>query len=363
MDIASYRPVDCDVHIMPPSDMRFLLPYFDAYWHDHMTSRGAEKLALTLTSYPPNAPMTCRADWRAAGPLDVKALGRDALDPYNTRFAICHTLHSAQILYSEDMAAAVCRAMNDWISREYLDKDARLRAAIVVPAQSPELAAEEIERMAADRRFVEVQLLTLNEMPLGRRFYWPIYAAAEKHGLPIGIHAGSTYRHAPTPIGWPSHAVEDYIALSHSFQSQLLNIITEGVFQKFPTLKIVLVEAGFTWLPSFLWRADKGWRGLRRETPWLKESPARIIRDHVRFTLQPANAPPDPAMLERVIEQIDCDDVLLFSSDYPHWHYEANEVIPEGFPKQLLQKLLIDNPLATFTRLADARTQVPEMAQ
>src|SRR3546814_7348621 len=68
----------------------------------------------------------------------------------------------------------------------------------MVPIESPDLAAEEIERCAADRRFVQVLLLAMNEAPLGRRHYWPIFRAAERFGLPVGIHAGTGYRHAPT---------------------------------------------------------------------------------------------------------------------------------------------------------------------
>ena len=61
------------------------------------------------------------------------------------------------------------------------------------------MAVEEIERCAADQRFVQVLMLVMGDMPLGKRHYWPIYAAAERHGLPIGIHAGSSYRHPVTP--------------------------------------------------------------------------------------------------------------------------------------------------------------------
>ena len=72
--------------------------------------------------------------------------------------------------------------------------------------------------MAADRRFVQVLMFAMGDMLLGRRLYWPIYAAAEKHGLAIGIHAGSTYRHAPMASGWPAHRVEDYVAQSAAFE-------------------------------------------------------------------------------------------------------------------------------------------------
>ena len=95
-----------------------------------------------------------------------------------------------QAQFSEDLGVAFARALNDWIAQEWLDRDARLRASIVVPMQNAEYAVDEINRCAPDRRFVQVMLLVGSENTLGRRQYWPIYAAAERHGLPIGIHAG-----------------------------------------------------------------------------------------------------------------------------------------------------------------------------
>jgi predicted TIM-barrel fold metal-dependent hydrolase len=143
---------------------------------------------------------------------------------------------------------------------------------------NPERAVAEIERVAADKRFVQVLLFAMGDMLLGRRPYWPIYEAAKKHGLAIGIHAGSTYRHAPMASGWPAHRVEDYVAQSAAFESQLLSFLAEGVFQQFPSLRLVLSESGFTWLPSLLWRTSKSWRGMRAEVPWIDRSPAEIIR-------------------------------------------------------------------------------------
>ncbi len=61
---------------------------------------------------------------------------------------------------------------------------------------------------------------------------------------------------------------------------------------KFPGLKIVLMESGVSWLPAFMWRANKTWRGVRVEVPWVEREPASIIRDHVRVTMQPFDGPP-----------------------------------------------------------------------
>ena len=128
------------------------------------------------------------------------------------------------------------------VGREWLDRDPRLRASILIPSENPELAVAEIERRADDRRFVQVLMWAMNELPLGRRFYWPIYRAAERHGLPIGVHAGSLYRHAPSSIGWGSYLTEDYVLQSAAFESQLLSLVSEGAFAKFPDLKVVFMK-------------------------------------------------------------------------------------------------------------------------
>ena len=73
-----------------------------------------------------------------------------------------------------------------------------MRASIVIPMQNVEYAVDEIERCAKDKRFVQVLVLAMQEVPLGRRHFWPIYAACERHGLPLGIHAGSAYRNPVT---------------------------------------------------------------------------------------------------------------------------------------------------------------------
>jgi predicted TIM-barrel fold metal-dependent hydrolase len=348
--------IDCDVHPAPPG-VRDLLPYLDAFWRDQIVNRHIDQLAFTLTSYPPGSPFAARPDWRpASGPPagDLDRIRRELLDPFQLRYAVCNVLHGAIALFNEDMAAALCSAVNDWTAHELLDREPRLRAAILVPPQNPELAVGEIERVAHDRRFVQVLLLAMGETPLGRRLHWPIYAAAEKHELAVAIHAGSSYRMAPTYSGWPSHRVEDYVAQSTAFEAQLLSLVAEGVFQKFPDLKAVLSEAGFAWLPNWFWRTGKTWRGVRPEVPWVDRAPAAIVADRVRFTLQPVDAPAkDPAVLRRTLEHIGSDRLLLFSTDYPHWHFEGEDALPDGLGGDTLRRMLIDNPLETYPRLRD----------
>ena len=215
-------------------------------------------------------------------------------DRWQADIAILNCLYGVNLLFAEDMGNAFARALNDWVAKEWLDRDPRLRASIVIPTQNVEYAVDEIERCAKDKRFVQVLVLAMQEVPLGRRSFWPVYAACERHDLPLGIHAGSTYRHSITSLGWPSYYIEDYSAHSQAFQSQVASLVCEGVFAKYPGLKVVLLESGVTWLPGFLWRFSKFWRGVRAEVPWVDRSPADIVRDHFRLTIQPFDAPADP---------------------------------------------------------------------
>ncbi len=346
--------IDCDIHPSVP-DLKALLPYMDAFWQETFVMRGID--GLEMQSYPTGAPITCRPDWRGKGikpGTDLAAMQRQALEPLGIGLAICNVLYGGQVAVSETMGAAICSAVNDWLVAEWLDRDARLRGSIVVPAQAPLLAAAEIERCAADRRFVQVLLPVACEMMLGRSYYWPIWEAAVRHNLPVGLHAGSMYRYAPTANGWPSHFLHDYVAQSQTFEDQLLSLISNGVFAKFPELRVVLIESGVTWLPGFIWRAIKTWRGVRAEVPWVKQSPGEIIRDRIRLTAQPIDAPPDARSLDRIIDQIDSDRMLLFASDYPHWQFDGDEPLPPGLSPDLVRRMRHDNPLETYPRLKES---------
>jgi hypothetical protein len=337
--------IDCDVH-PALSGTAALMPYLDAHWREQVDLHGID--GLNLTCFPSGVPAHGRPDWRppegGKPGADLDALRADVLDGFGTDNAILNCLCGIAGLSNELLAAALARALNDWIAAEWLDREPRLRASIVIPIQSPELAVAEIERRVGGRRFVQVMVLAMGDMPLGKRLLWPIWAAAERHGLPLAIHAG----------GWPSYHLEDYVTTALAFQAQVLSLVSEGVFAHYPRLTVVLLESGFTWLPAFLWRANATWRALRVEVPWVDRPPADIIPEHVRVSLQPADAPPEPRDFPRLLDQLGADHMLLFATDYPHWQFEGHEAFPPGFPAGLRRRVLVDNPCETYPCLRAA---------
>jgi uncharacterized protein len=266
--------IDCDLHPAVPG-VASLLPYMDEYWRHTLVERGIE--VLESASYPPNAPSSVRADWRGPKgqpPSDVRSLQAQALDRWGVAAGILNPLFPVQLPFSEDMSAAFTRALNDWVRAEWLDK--RCAAArLDHPAHGERGAAvAEIERLAPDRRFVQACCWCMGEHPLGRREWWPVHAALEKHGLPLAIHAGSAWRHPrPRSAGRPGTS-RTTPPTPYGFQASLASLVTEGVFGKFPGLKVVLLESGVSWLPGFLWRLTKAWKGVRFEVPWVDRPPA-----------------------------------------------------------------------------------------
>lgn len=344
--------IDCDIHPAVGGTRTTLLPYLDDHWKEQVVSRAID--GLDLNSYPPNMPFTARADWRPAGAKagsDLAMVQRGAFDQLGASHAICNVVYGASAVFDPYMAAGFCKAINDWIAAEWLARDPRLSASIVVPMQAPDLAVEEIERRAGDSRFVSVLVLSQGDMLLGKRQYWPVWQAAAKHKLPVAIHAGSSYRGAPSSIGWPSYRYEYYLAEAQAFQAQILSFVYEGVFGKIPDLKLVLMESGVSWLPAFMWRANKTWRGVRVEVPWVEREPAAIIRDHVRVTMQPFDGPPDAVGVADIIEQIGSDKMFLFASDYPHWQFDGDDPMPPHLPASIATRMCAENPLETFPRL------------
>lgn len=309
--------VDCDLHAVV-SSVAVLEPYLDDHWREVIAT--SQFKGPTDSPYPPNLPTTRSPRYRADAGTSLEALQADVLDPDDVETGILVCSYGVESVRNPDAGAALARAVNAWQADAWLDADARLRGSIVVPGLQPAMAAEEIARTAADRRFVQVYLPVRSAIPYGNRIWWPLLEAAVAHDLPLCLHHGGAPGLPPTASGWPTYHVEEVVDMATAYQSQLTSLVAEGAFERFPTLKVALVEAGYSWLPAFLWRFDKGWKGLRREIPWTQRLPSETIRAHVRVTTQPADGPADPRQLEQLLDQLDAPNMLLYASDYPHEH-------------------------------------------
>lgn len=342
--------IDCDIHNAPSSDTD-LSKYLSPRWRRHHEIFG---LRGHFGDYYPQANLNAaRVDaWSPSGlppGSDLAFLQEQLLDHWNIEYGILNPLLYVAGQLNLEYGAALSSAFNEWLADAWLDREPRLRASMKVPYEDGELAAAEIDRVAPDRRFVQALVIARTAEPLGRRKYWKMYEALARHDLPLGIHFGGSGGHPITAVGWPSYYLEDHAGMSVTFQYQVISLICEGVFEHFPTLKVVLIEGGSAWLPSLMWRLDHAYRRLKDEVPHLKRLPSEYIREHFWITTQPIEEPHRPRQFLEFLDHLDMNARLLFATDYPHWDFDAPDLaLPPLIKPDLRRAILRDNAHALY---------------
>lgn len=242
--------------------------------------------------------------------------------------------------------AAVCAAINQWLADKWLSEyngSARFRGVIRLAFDDVPGAVAEIEKWAEHPDMVEVLLHPGSFMPLGQPQYWPIYEAAVRHDLPIAIHGSrSAGIRLMTPVGFPAYHSQFLTQIPLLFMTQLASMIFEGVFERFPTMRLVLVEGGITWLAPFLWRLDRHWERFRSATPDVRRRPSEYVAEHVRFSTQPFDEPRRLRDFVALLDWIDAGRLLMFATDYPH--HDADDPrwigprLPEGMRDRIMRR-------------------------
>src|SRR5882724_8261185 len=185
--------IDCDIHNAVPS-VEALFPYLSEHWREYIRTSAFK--GPVDTAYPPRAPTTVAPgiavlDGKPAG-SSLESIQKDVLDPWNVEVGILNCAYAVDSLHNPDTAAAMASAVNDWLIAEWLDKEPRLRASVVVPTKVPEMAAREIDRVGGHPGFVQVLLPVRSEAPYGHRRYVPIFEAAVRNNLAVSLQFGGS---------------------------------------------------------------------------------------------------------------------------------------------------------------------------
>src|ERR1700680_4172926 len=314
--VATGRPViDSDVHCA--TSIRELYPYLSSHWPEYLDATNFKQPYSVNLTYPEHIGMVATPSHRSS----LDGLRREVLDRANAAILRCYFgVESMQHPY---LGPELASAINRWLRDQWLNQDERLLASAVITPQFASAAVDEIARIAEDPRFVEILLPARSAEGYGNQRYWPIWkAAAEKH-LVLEITFGGAAGIPPTPVNWMSSFFEQSATAVLNFQTQMISLIMCGVFDQWPSLRVVISESGWTWLPGFMWRMDAEWKQYKREIPWLTAPPSSYVRRHFRFTVQPTDAPRSPDQLRQVLDQLGDDEfdaaqMLLYASDYPH---------------------------------------------
>lgn len=219
------------------------------------------------------------------------------------------------VLSSSAFALAIQRAHNDWLA-DYCNADPhRLRGVALVPQQDLVLATEEMQRVRKkDMHAVMLRPNPIAGQNIDHRNYERVWSAAEHLHSAVGLHEGFGLTVPRAGVERCHNFFQGHV-VSHPVEHMLaaLALITGGVFQRHPKLRLGFMESGAGWAPFWLNRMDEHHEKLHRFYPEMEEKPSVTFRRQCFLGIEP-----DDHLLPHLID-FGLGDALLFSSDFPHF--------------------------------------------
>jgi predicted TIM-barrel fold metal-dependent hydrolase len=227
-------------------------------------------------------------------------------------------------IVSRDWAIDLARAYNDWMYDTYLSKNRRFRAMGLIPLQEPKEAVNELRRIVGELKMCGAMLPSTGaSMPhLGSEQFWPIYEEAERLGCAIGIHGGAHEGMLMDDMS-PYAPVN---ALGHPW-GQMVNfagIIFNGVFDRFPGVRIGFLEAGCAWVLTCMERFTRSWASHVQYDPrgrFLKLRDGETVGDYVHRQVEEGRifigVEGNELTIADAVRALG-NKPFIFSSDYPH---------------------------------------------
>lgn len=252
-----------------------------------------------------------------------------------------------------EITSAAATATNTWLAEDWLDGDnnwhQRWRGSISAAAEDPAGAVREIEKWAGHPYMAQILIRAEPRPSWGDPMYDPVWAAAVKYDLPVACHLSrGNYETMPMPpVGYPSYNHDFMVTYSMLAMNQVMSLVFDGVFDRFPALRIVLVEHAFSWILPLMWRMDAIYEA-RKSYMDIKRKPSDYVKEHIKFTTQPLDYPEDKTELSRALEWMEADKILLFSSDYPHWTFDEPRWLVKHLPEHMREAVMCRNGIQTY---------------
>jgi uncharacterized protein len=246
-----------------------------------------------------------------------------------------------------DYAQAMCRAYNRWIVDWCSDSGGRLIPVAHLSLGDPKAAAEELERaVKAGCKGGWVVQFTMTRKPHAHPDHDVLFAKAQELDVPLALHVSLEPQWA-----LPGRYSLDYLRNKVFFQNvtasdanrhALASFMQFGTFDKFPKLKIAVLEVGSGWVSYWLDRMDAVYSSIMGRSVPLKEKPSYYFRRNVWVS-----ADPDEHALPAMMDLCG-DDRFFWASDFPHPDHtgdyiEELEEVAEKLKAPARQKLLGEN--------------------
>jgi len=331
--------VDADGHVLEPADT--WLKYLDPQYRDRAIRIAQDEHGYEVLLIDGQPLKTLRGQLGALGGIDMDtaklltrgqityaegsppgaydpaarlrvmdAEGIDAVLLYPT-IGICWEGH----VTDGALATAYTRAYNRWLAEFCRADPTRLYPVAHISLLDPEGAVEETIRARRDG-CVGIYLSPDLAARAGRHFDDPVFArfweTAQDLEMPIGFHVVVRDRQwfgsgSGGPVGRPLQ----HRLLAIDVMAAFTQMLSAGMFERYPRLRCVVLEAGSNWIAAWLDRLDHKYRVLAHQTPIRMPPSAYFYRQCL------ISADPDESVTAQMIEHLGAD-YFVWASDYPH---------------------------------------------
>ncbi len=226
-------------------------------------------------------------------------------------------------IVSIEFAIAVTRAYNDWLHETYLQNDPRFKGMAIIPMQDPAAAVAELRRAVVELGMVGAMLpATGLKAHLGSREYWPIYEEAERLNCCIGIHGG-----CHSGLGFDDFNVYPAVhGLGHSFGQMISfsGILMNGIYDRYPNIRIGFLEGGVAWLTVCLERLSESYESHIPYDPdgmYLQLREGENVAQYILRQMQAGRIYVGCEGGEHILPyavQVCGPEAFMYSSDFPH---------------------------------------------
>jgi len=230
----------------------------------------------------------------------------------------------------------------------------RLTGVLLVSGNDVAASLEAIERHGSSRWPVALMCYTHPDMPLDHPDLEPIWAAAQEHDLTLALH---TFTVMPpyAPGGrdtWDNLWLQRSAAHPWCGMRNMAAMIGSGVMDRYPDLRLAVLESGHGWLPFWAARLDEHVRTMEGVLPKLDMMPSEYVTSGRYFHSTEIS---EGAEITRSVIELLGPDVLMYGSDYPHSeaaYPESTEIVTSwGLPDDVMAKLMWDNAARCYPRI------------
>jgi predicted TIM-barrel fold metal-dependent hydrolase len=371
-----YRYIDSDAHVLEPQDLweNYLDPayrdraprHFAGYENDPPTFH-VEVVVDGQTL--PNFPFSLRGKVLPGLEEAYGDFTRNQFLPRDFEKAMVRTGIDRMVVYptaglymlgvptlDAPTATAYCRAYNTWLHDFCVATGDRVVGAAVLDIRDPELAAREARRAVKELGFKStcVNPEPNAEHPLHDPYYDPLWNELVELDVPLGLHVG-----AGTGLGqvgtnyfplWGAGRGITAFALGNMIAS--LSLVTGGVLERHPKLRVVHLESGAGWAAFWLERLGAGVAGAQRAAGGKVAGLSLHPMDYFRRQCFISADPDDPG-IKQVFDTLG-DDVIVTATDFGHpegrGYIHALDYLIDmpNISDQTRRKIMWDNPARLY---------------